>query len=315
MASELLKRIYDHQNRTLNAKVVFTDIVSYSKRRSQMQAAVVDAFMHLLKQALDTTASASINYIQSNGINFDTEVIRIPSGDGAAIVFPFEGLHDVHLRFALSLLEALHEFNGKGACDKFIAQGWCNCHPFFNITTGIAEGKVVLYQDLNGNYNIAGNAINMAARVMGMADHNQIIFTDDAYRQIIDMVDDATLDQRFLAFKDARIKHGLKITVYQYVDKTLPYLNSVLTESLMALQRMMEVGLKMKTMGMPMPIPDSDDLKVDLNASLSLIEGFAKLMEGARKVQANIPAIPLGSPSTREDSSKAKRQSKKARKQ
>jgi hypothetical protein len=279
-----------------------------------MQAAVVDAFMQLLKQALDSTASACIHYIQSNGVNFGTDVIRIPSGDGAAIVFPFEGLHDVHLRFALSLLKGLREFNGKGTCDKFTEQGWCNCHPFFRVTIGVAEGKVVLYQDLNGNYNIAGNAINMAARVMGLADPNQIIFTEEAHRQIIDMVDDAKLDERFLLFKNARIKHGLKLDVYQYIDTTLPYLNSTPTESLTTLERIEAVGNKMKTLGMPMPLTESEDLKVDIAATLNLMEGFANLLGGARKVQANLSTIDLPAPSAIAGSGKQKGQSKKPKK-
>ena len=280
-----------------------------------MQAEVVDGFMRLLRQALDTTASGFIKYIQSNGINFDTDVIRIPSGDGAAIVFPFDGLHDVHLRFALNLLEGIQEFNDKDSCDKFSEQRWCNCHPFFKITVGIAEGKVVLYKDLNGNYNIAGNAINMAARVMGMADHNQIIFTEDGYRQIIDMVDDATLDKKFLEFKGVPIKHGLSINVYQYIDKTLSCLNSIPSESLMALQRMTKAGDKMKSLGISLPPLDPASVNFDINAGLNLIEGFAKLMEGANKIKAsnNMPAISLPMPSISEVGGKARKQKKRSK--
>jgi class 3 adenylate cyclase len=312
MSSQLLDKIHNNQNRTVNAKVVFTDIVSYSKRRSQTQAEVVDGFMRLLKLALDNTASEFIKYIQTNGINFDTDVIRIPSGDGAAIVFPFDGLHDVHLRFALNLLKEIQEFNNKGSCDKFNEQCWCNCHPFFKITVGITEGKVVLYKDLNGNYNIAGNSINIAARIMRMAEPNQIMFAEDAYRQIIDMVDDSTLDERFIAFKDTPIKHGVKINVHQYIDKRLSYLNSTPNESLLALQRMFGVRDKMKSLGMPLPPMDTGDFKIDLNAAISLMEGFAKLLEGSRKtdVTKDILVTNLLPPTIRKGEFKVKSQKK-----
>jgi len=277
MQSHLLDRIHTHQNRATNVKVVFADIVSYSKRRSQTQAEVVDAFMQAMRQSLDDTASRLIKYLQSNDFNFESDVIRIPSGDGAAIVFPFEGIHDVHLEFAKNLLKRISAHNDAGSCDKFNDQGWCNCHPFFKIKVGVAEGKVILYKDLNGNYNIAGTAINMAARVMGLADANQVIFTEDAYRQLIDLVDDPTLDQKFIEFRSAQIKHSLSINVYQFIDKSLPYLNSVPTESLTMMQRVTAISKQLNSLGLPM-IGPPDNIKFDKNATVNLIEGIAKLL-------------------------------------
>jgi class 3 adenylate cyclase len=312
MPSQLLDRIYDHQNRTLNAKVVFADIVSYSKRRSQMQAEVVDGFVRSLKKALESTASKLISYIQSNEINFNTDVIRIPSGDGAAIVFAFDGLNDVHLSFALNLLKAIEELNKEGSCDKFKEQKWCNCHPFFQITLGIAEGKVVLYKDLNGNYNVAGNAINMAARVMKLADPNQIILTEDAYRQLIALVNDPTLGDKFLEFKNAPIKHGSKINVYQYIDTSESYLNSAPIGSLMAMQRMNKTVLKMQSLGLPFPfpLPDASNFNIDVNAFLSSMEGMAKIFEMGKTTDAisDIPVVNLPQPTIGELGDKAKGQ-------
>jgi class 3 adenylate cyclase len=279
MQSRLLDRIHAHQNRTTNAKVVFADIVSYSKRRSQTQAEVVDAFMEALRQALDDTASAFIKYIQANELNFESDVIRIPSGDGAAIAFPFEGIHDVHLGFAKNLLKRIHEHNSTGSCDKFNEQGWCNCHSFLKTKIGVAEGKVVLYRDLNGNYNIAGTAINMAARVMGLADPNQVLFTEDAYRQLIDMVDNPTLDESFIEFRSVPIKHGLRIKVYQFADKNLPFLNCTPTQSLTSMQRMTAVAEQMSSVGMPVPFPCFPDVEFDMNAAMNLAEQFAKLVK------------------------------------
>jgi hypothetical protein len=235
--------------------------------------------MEALRQALDDTASAFIKYIQANELNFESDVIRIPSGDGAAIAFPFEGIHDVHLGFAKNLLKRIHEHNSTGSCDKFNEQGWCNCHSFLKTKIGVAEGKVVLYRDLNGNYNIAGTAINMAARVMGLADPNQVLFTEDAYRQLIDMVDNPTLDESFIEFRSVPIKHGLRIKVYQFADKNLPFLNCTPTQSLTSMQRMTAVAEQMSSVGMPVPFPCFPDVEFDMNAAMNLAEQFAKLVK------------------------------------
>lgn len=217
--SDYIENIISRKNRTSNIKVVFTDVQSYSKRRSQNQIAVVDAFMECLSKALKTTSQEYIDYAQTNNINFQTDIIALPSGDGAAIIFPFEGIHDIHLFFAIRLLEEVKKNNDNANCEKFKENDWCNCHNAFNLCIGVSEGKGILYKDINSSYNIAGNAINLAARVMGEAEKNQIIFTEDAYRQIIDMVDDPNLDEKFREFTGVNIKHNMKINVYQYIEE------------------------------------------------------------------------------------------------
>jgi hypothetical protein len=81
--------------------------------------------------------------------------------NGAAIIFSFDGLHDIHLFFAKKLLENINALNKINMCDKFIEQGWCNCHSNFFVRIGVSEGKGILYKDLNDGYNVAGDVINM----------------------------------------------------------------------------------------------------------------------------------------------------------
>ncbi len=50
--SKFLDAILEKHNRIASQKVVFVDVVAYSKRRSQTQAEVVDAFTLCLKEAL-----------------------------------------------------------------------------------------------------------------------------------------------------------------------------------------------------------------------------------------------------------------------
>jgi hypothetical protein len=49
---------------------------------------------------------------------------------------------------------------------------------------------------------------------MGKAEANQIIFTEQAYRQLIDMVDNPNLDDEFREFTGINIKHGVEFIAF-----------------------------------------------------------------------------------------------------
>jgi formylglycine-generating enzyme required for sulfatase activity len=200
-------------------QVVFVDIVAYSRRRSYAQVGVIHAFMNAIETALSQTARQYVDYTQKVDVQIRRDVVVLPSGDGAAVAFPFEGVPEMHLFFACELLKSADKLNQEFQCDSFREQGWCDCHNGFLLRCGISEGKLILYKDLNDNYNIAGDVANMAARVMGLADANQIFLTWDAYRKLIDLV--PHMASRFRQYLQARIKHDLKIDVYQYTEGAL----------------------------------------------------------------------------------------------
>jgi class 3 adenylate cyclase len=216
--SKILEAILEKDNRAVPLKVVFVDVQAYSKRRSRAQAEVVDALTASLREALDRLSRQYAEIAQADGIDFQDDVIAIHSGDGAALVFPFAGLFSVHLDFARTLLDVVHSRNRAIGCEKFIAHGWCNCHPAFNLSVGVADGQGIIYRDLNGNYNVAGNVINMAACVRQLAGPGRILFTEEAHNKIIDMVENPCLDENFRQFDSIGIKHGRRINVYQYVE-------------------------------------------------------------------------------------------------
>jgi hypothetical protein len=87
------------------------------------------------------------------------------------------------------------------------------------VRIGVSEGKGILYRDINGNYNIAGNPINFACRLLGLGDRSQILATEDSYKTIIDMTEDTTLEGKFTLRGPVEIKHKLTINVYQYVGE------------------------------------------------------------------------------------------------
>jgi formylglycine-generating enzyme required for sulfatase activity len=197
-------------------QVVFVDIVSYSKRFTRIQYDVIHAFMNSIEEALLQIEKEFLVDMRSVGVQLRRDVVVLPSGDGAAIAFPFETIPDLHLSFACELLRIANKANKKLDCADFSRQGWCNCCDGFLLRCGISEGKLIPYVDLNGNFNIAGVAINMAARVMDLADPSQIFLTADAYALIVNLVRGA--GTKFRKYGQAKIKHDLRIDVYQYID-------------------------------------------------------------------------------------------------
>lgn len=291
--SRLLDTIINHKNQTFEAKVVFVDIVSYSKRRSQSQASVINRFMLCLDKARQETAKKFIEYSQNNKISFLDDLIVLPTGDGAVVCFPFEGLNDVHLFFAQELMAEVISLRLSEPCEKFNENGWCNCHDYFSLTVGIAEGKCVLYRDLNGNFNIAGSAVNLAARIMGKADADQILFSDDAYWQLIDLVEDPHMDEKFRRYENVRIKHGEKISIYQYIGSGSELFNKDPVEGLDMGERLERLRGKMADFGMP-SFPYPDEIGEDkIKGMFQLFEQVFETLAGESiKMQAEDAARP-----------------------
>jgi formylglycine-generating enzyme required for sulfatase activity/class 3 adenylate cyclase len=199
-------------------QVVFVDIVSYSRRRSYKQVDVIHAFMKSVVDALNHTASQYVRYTQSADVQIRRDVVVLSSGDGAAIGFPFDAVRDMHLFFACELLRIVDKQNKELSCHTFQERGWCDCHDGFLLRCGISEGKVILYKDLNENFNIAGDTVNMAARVMDLADAGQVFLTQKAHSLIVDLIPD--MERQFREYRQVQIKHDLRIDVYQFIDES-----------------------------------------------------------------------------------------------
>jgi hypothetical protein len=140
--SKHLDAIFNARNRTSTAQVVFLDVVAYSRRRTQNQAAVVDAFMAATEGALKAVAQQYIDYAHKNDLNFATDIIRLPTGDGAAIVFPFDGIPDIHLSFARALVREVNIHNKQNSCARFDADHWCNCHSNSHFVSDLQRARL-----------------------------------------------------------------------------------------------------------------------------------------------------------------------------
>lgn len=288
--SKHLHNIMSRHNRTTNVQIIFLDVEKYSMRRTQGQVDVIDAFTECLNSALTETARRYIDYAQSNDVNFAADVIRLPTGDGAAIGFTFDGLHDAHLFLSEAILHEADERRSQSPCDKFSSAGWCNCHSHFNLRVGIAEGKAILYKDVNGAYNLAGGTINIAARVMSRMGRNQIGLTKEAYDQIVDMVDDPAMSDRFRNYDNVAIKHGLRTTIYQYLAADKHYINNDSVEELTISTAVESAMARMSSSGFPVPDFGQDRMEAG-RATLAIIETIENamaMMKGIARKEASL---------------------------
>jgi len=142
----------ERSNKTVMCSVLFLDIVEYSKRSVSGQISLKDRFNSYLSAAISDMPVA--------------DRIILDTGDGAAINF----LGDVEdaLKAALRLRESI--LNEGPEMD-----------PPLLIRAGINLGPVRLVRDINGQPNIVGDGINVAQRVMGFADVDQILVSRSYY--------------------------------------------------------------------------------------------------------------------------------------
>lgn len=217
--SPVLKMKIDHENSLCNMQVVFVDIVSYSRRKTSVQVEVIKAFMDAVNEALISTAREYLEKTSNIDVQLRRDIVVLPSGDGVAIAFPFVTILDMHIFFARELLRIVEKTNIEHDCRTFQKQEWCDCHDGFLLRCGISDGLLVLYKDLNSNFNVAGNVVNMAARVMDRAGSSQIFLTQEAYKKVIDF--GVCSEEQFKEYRNVRIKHGLNIDIYQCLDNSL----------------------------------------------------------------------------------------------
>lgn len=178
--------------------VIFVDIVKYSARKPPIQQLVVQHLFSLIKNVV-------------KALDLEQRVMYLPSGDGAAICIqlcpemPAEALD-----FVSNLASVVQQWNDaelnkveSGVRTDFFSKWWSNETPAFALRMGVTVGPHFRYSDLNNRENLAGAAINQAARLLTLAGPNQVVFSQEA----ADLVKNATHDDlRFLRTMSSTIK-------------------------------------------------------------------------------------------------------------
>jgi len=186
---------------TAQVKYVFLDVVKFTEGRSvEAQSDIV----------------ASINWIVGVAVKAfavpEDQLIFLPTGDGLCVALinvdePF----DVHLGVATEILRLLAALN----------EGQKDVNRKFDVRIGVNANLDNLVEDINGRRNIAGAGINLAARIMSVADGNQILVGQSVY----DVLSYREKYMKLFRSYVATVKHNVKIPVHQLISG-LPGLNA-----------------------------------------------------------------------------------------
>lgn len=241
--SKLLEKIIETTNGVVYLKIVFVDIAKFSKRRTIAQISILNNFTNLTKEAINRVEIQNLEIIKRNNYNFATDIIKIPTGDGILLAMPFEGLVRPHFDFSIELLKLIFESNKKyEPCSKFDSKGWCDCHNYFDVRVGIDEGKALVYKDLNGNYNVAGDLINNAQRIMSAGSEKTILMGEKAFENLTQfefgIIDDFTSPKRITD------KHGNHIQVHHYCPQNIEYINSKVPNKIIETEGLYQIEKK-----------------------------------------------------------------------
>jgi class 3 adenylate cyclase len=116
------------------------------------------------------------------------KLVRLPTGDGMALVF-FTG-PEAPVQCALEISEALQSY------------------PQLRLRMGINTGRVSSVADVNDRSSVAGSGINMVKRVMDIGDAGHILLSK---RSAEDLVQYRHWEPHLHDVGEFEVKHGVKI--------------------------------------------------------------------------------------------------------
>src|SRR6184192_3660107 len=161
------------------AHVLFIDVVGYSKLLVNEQREVVEQ--------LNRTVRKTPRFRKSEGAG---KLIRIPVGDGMALVF-FQTPEEP-VQCAMEIARALKN------------------HPQIRLRMGVHSGPVDQIKDVNDRLNVAGVGINIAQRVMDCGDAGHILVSK---RVADDLAQDSLWQPLLHDLGEIEVKHGLKLGI------------------------------------------------------------------------------------------------------
>src|SRR5438132_10176357 len=159
------------------AHVLFIDIVGYSKLLINEQSEQLRTLKEIVR------GTEQFRLAQAEG-----KLLRLPTGDGGALVFRTSP--EAPVLCALEISKALKN------------------HPELRVRMGIHSGPVNEVTDLNEQANIAGAGVNIAQRVMGCGDAGHILVS----KHVADDLEDYEHWRRLLhELGPSEMKHGVRI--------------------------------------------------------------------------------------------------------
>src|SRR6266480_793383 len=163
--------------------VLFIDIVGYSKLLINEQS-----------EQLQTLKQIVRNTEQFRLAKAEGKLLRLPTGDGGALVFRTSP--EAPVLCAMEIAKALKDY------------------PKLGVRMGIHSGPVNEITDLNEQANIAGAGINIAQRIMDCSDAGHIILS----KHIAEDLEQYPRWRPYLhQLGECEVKHGLKISIVNLV--------------------------------------------------------------------------------------------------
>jgi len=159
--------------------VLFIDIVGYSKLLINEQSEVLEHLNGMVQ------GSEHVRAAEAEG-----KLIRLPTGDGMALVF--RSAPEAPVRCAVELSRAMKQ------------------RPELRVRMGIHSGPISEVRDVNDRTNVAGAGINLAQRVMDCGDAGHVLLSkrvaDDLahYRQWQPLLHE---------LGECEVKHGVRIAI------------------------------------------------------------------------------------------------------
>src|SRR6478736_4846978 len=161
------------------AHVLFIDIVGYSKLSINEQRAAIDE--------LNEVVRASEQFQKAEA---EARLIKIPTGDGMALVFYKSPEEPVEC--ALEISRALKE------------------HPRLQLRMGAHSGPVSGVVDVSERTNVAGAGINVAQRIMDCGDAGHILLSKHVAE---DLEEYPHWQPHLHELGECEVKHGVRVSV------------------------------------------------------------------------------------------------------
>src|SRR5213596_297343 len=168
------------------AHVLFIDIVGYSKLSINEQHAAVEELNRIVR--------ASEQFQRGEAAS---RLIKIPTGDGMALVFYTSP--EAPAQCAVEISGALKE------------------HPRLQLRMGVHSGPVSGVIDVNGHANLTGAGLNMANRVMNCGDVGHILLS----KHVAEDLEEYEHWRPLLhSLGECEVKHGVRVGIVNlYADE------------------------------------------------------------------------------------------------
>src|SRR6266508_381418 len=159
--------------------VLFIDIVGYSKLLINQQSEQMQTLREIVR------GTEQFRTAEAEG-----KLLRLPTGDGGALVF--RTTPEAPVRCALEISKELKK------------------HPELRVRMGIHSGAVNEITDLNEQANIAGAGINIAQRIMDCGDAGHILLSKHVAE---DLEEYPHWQPHLHELGECEVKHGVRVSV------------------------------------------------------------------------------------------------------